>query len=85
MLLYFTNNSKQKKKLIESDYAEDIYDTILSFFEEHRKFPHFLHVEQEDNKTRISFGSVSEFFYVEGVSKMDYKELHELFQEHDIL
>lgn len=83
MLLYFTNDSKQKKKLIESDYAEDIYDTILSFFEEHRKFPHFLHVEQEQDKVKISFESTSEFFYIEGVMAEEYEELQDLFAEYD--
>ena len=83
MLLYFTNDSKQKKNLIESDYAEDIYDTILSFFEEHRKFPHFLRVEQEHDKVKISFESTSEFFYIEGVTVEEYEELQDLFVEYD--
>ena len=84
MELYFTNDSRQKKLLIESDYAEDIYDTTIAFFEEKNKYPHFLHIEETDTNARISFGSTSEFFVIEGFSEEDYEYLYELFKEHDI-
>lgn len=84
MKLYFTNDSKQKKLIIESDYAEDIFDTTIAFFEERKKFPHFLHIDAIENCARISFGSVTEFFLIEDFSEKDYDDLEELFKEYDI-
>lgn len=85
MKLYFTNDSRQKKLLIESDYAEDIYDTTLTFFEEKRRFPHYLHLEEDKQCVKITFGSATECFLVEDYLKDDYEELQELYIEHDIL
>lgn len=97
MLLYFTNNSKQNKILLETDYVEDIYDEILTFFEEYHIYPHYIKVEpvnrtayqyvgQEYQKNyesvcRISFGSYSEFFYCEGILNME--ELRRMFAQEE--
>lgn len=94
MLLYFTNNSKQNKILLETDYVEDIYDEILTFFEEYHIYPHYVKVEPVDRTAyqyvgkdyqmnyelvcRISFGSYSEFFYCEGI--MNVEELRLMFE-----
>lgn len=83
MKVYFTNDSKQKKTLIETDYAEDAYDVIIAFFEEHRNFPHFLQLEREENRAKISFGSYTEFFYVESVTDEDYEKIEELIKEYN--
>lgn len=37
MFLYFTNDSKQRRNLAQTNYVEDIYDEIMAFFEE-KKF-----------------------------------------------
>lgn len=95
MLLYFTNNSKQNKILIETDYAEDVLDEVLAFFEAYHIHPHFVKVETVDRNTyhyiraehqkyfepvcRINFGSYSEFFYCEGILEID--ELKTLFEK----
>ena len=94
MLLYFINNSKQNKILLETDFIEDIYDEILSFFEEYRIYPHYVKVEPVDRTAyqyvgkeyqrnyepvcRIAFGSYSEFFYCEGI--MNVEELRLMFE-----
>lgn len=65
MTLYFVNGSRQKKKNIESDYAEDIYDSILDFFESHGHLPHFLELMQSDKDAVITFESNCEHFLVE--------------------
>lgn len=84
MKVYFTNDSKQKKTLMESDYAEDIYDVVIAFFEEHHTFPHFLHLEKKGDNAQVSFGSMTEFFVIEDLMDEDYEELEELFRAHDI-
>lgn len=65
MTLYFVNGSRQKKKIIESDYAEDIYDSILDFFESHGHLPHFLELMQSDRDAVVTFESSCEHFLVE--------------------
>ncbi len=65
MKLYFTNNTKKRKFLLETDYEEDIYDEIACFFEEHHFQPHFLEKVVEDGETRIRFESQTEYFIVE--------------------
>lgn len=80
MLLFFTNDSKQKKKLIETDYVEDIYDVIESFFEDHGFRPHFVKTEFEP-VWKISFGSTSEYFFVENYSQENIDEAKEYIQE----
>lgn len=77
MILYFTNDSKQKKKLLETDYVEDIFDEITAFFEEHHFRPHFLQVQKYEGEPRIVFGSMTEYFGVMDVSEADAKELME--------
>lgn len=77
MLLYFTNNSKQKKILIKTDFPEDVYDEMLTFFESYHIYPHFIEI---DDCGKISFGSMSEFFYVENASKEDIASIRELLE-----
>lgn len=75
MLLYFTNDSKQKKILIESDYVEDIYDEIQAFFEEHHIRPHFINVVSDVKGCIISWNSQTEKFVCEGIAKEQVEEL----------
>jgi hypothetical protein len=75
MKLYFINGSKQKKLLLESDYSDDIYDTLIGFFEEHERFPHILKAEMTNEGIRISFESSSESFLVEDASEEEAKEI----------
>ena len=60
MLLYFTNNSKQNKILIETEYAEDVYDEIMAFFEEHGIRPHFVKISMID---RNSYSYIGEKYH----------------------
>ncbi|MCR4617051.1 MAG: hypothetical protein K5669_02560 [Lachnospiraceae bacterium] len=75
MKLYFINGSKQRKLLLESDYADDIYDSLIGFFEEHDRFPHILETEMSPEGMRITFESSSESFLVEGASDEEADEL----------
>ncbi len=75
MKLYFINGSKQKKLLLESDYADDIYDTLIGFFEENGRFPHFLRADESEEGIVISFESSSESFLIEGASDEDAEEI----------
>ena len=57
MTLYFVNGSKQEKKLIETEFADDAYDTMIGFFEEHGKYPHFINMTDEgDDLTPVYLG-----------------------------
>ncbi len=75
MKLFFINGSKQKKLLLESDYADDIYDSLIGFFEEHGRFPHFLRADQTDEEILISFESRSESFLIEDASEDETEEI----------
>ncbi len=75
MKLFFINGSKQKKLLLESDYADDIYDSLIGFFEEHGRFPHFLRADQTDEGILISFESRSESFLIEDTSEEETEEI----------
>lgn len=82
MTLYFTNDSKQKRILIKTNYIEDIYDTVLSFFEDHHIRPRFLCLdENESGEWKISFGSITEFFYVTDITGQNMDELRDLMEE----
>lgn len=79
----FCNNSKQENVLIETDYIEDIYDSILAFFDEKHFRPHFLKVLDAGEDCRVDFGSMSEYFQVTGVTYEDIEELKQLIIEAD--
>ena len=79
MLLYFTNNSKQKKVLIETDYVEDIYDEIMAFFEDYKIRPHLIEIRNEESGCSIGWESQSEFFICEGASNDDIDVLKQMF------
>ena len=81
MKLYFTNDSKQQKRIVESDYVEDLYDEIIMFFEDHHKFPHFLEASIEDEVIKVIFGSSSEYFYIDTNDESVYLEFTELLGE----
>ena len=86
MTLYFRGGSKQKKVLISSDFAEDICDVILGFFEEHGKYPHFLQMDLcagEENVLRISFGSSSEFFFIEQAAEEEIRCFEDFIREYN--
>ena len=80
MLLYFTNNSKQKKVLIETDYIEDVYDEILAFFEDYKIRPHFIMVDSIDIGCKIFWNSQTEMFICEDVIAEEIEELKVLFE-----
>lgn len=77
MTLYFTNDSKQKRMMIKTNYVDDIYDMIICFFEDHKIRPKFLQLDDIEDGWKISFGSMSEFFYVEGVTDENRRDLEE--------
>lgn len=81
MHLYFTNCSKQKKVLIDSEYVEDIYDEILTFFEEYHIFPHFISIQKEDEECKVYFNPNSEYFGITDIKEDEIKELQKLFAE----
>ena len=74
MILYFVNGSKQKKELLESDYADDVFDALIGFFEEHRKFPHILEAQEDGDDLKIVFESQSEYFLLCGASPEEKEE-----------
>lgn len=82
MILYFINGSYQKKKLMESDYADDIYDMLTAFFEEHKHFPRFLKCKRADDSLIINFESVTEHFLVDDASESDEEELSKYIAEY---
>lgn len=82
MTLYFTNNSKQKRILIKTNYIEDIYDTMLSFFEDYHIRPRFLQLDENElGEWKISFGSITEFFYVTDTMGQSIDGLRDLMEE----
>ena len=83
MKLYFTNDSKQKKTLIESDFIEDIFDEMMAFFDANRIWPHFLEPAYDEGSIKISFGSTSEYFVVLDVTEIDLEELKEFIENSD--
>lgn len=78
MEMYFENSSKQKKKLIKTDYIEDIYDVMEDFFEEHKRRPHLLKMKMERNILRISFETGCEGFVVDGIEESQIQELKDM-------
>lgn len=79
MILYFTNNSKQKKILIETDFVEDIYDVILAFFEDYKIRPHFIRFDSSCEECKITWDSLSEMFVCENIDENQVKELKDYF------
>lgn len=71
MTLYFINGSKQSKELVESDYAEDIIDTIIDFFESHNRFPHIMTVDRNDSDLEIAMANTTEHFLITEVQEED--------------
>lgn len=80
MTLYFTNNSKQKKLLIETDFVEDIYDEIQAFFEDYKIRPHFIKFECVDDVCKIMWNSLSEMFVCENITEDLVLMLKDLFK-----
>ena len=74
MKIIFVNGSKQQKCLLESDYADDLFDTMIGFFEEHGKYPHFLKAQTEGEDLKITFESQSEYFLLSGASEEQREE-----------
>ena len=74
MEMYFENSSKQKKKLITTDYIEDIYDVMEDFFEEHKRRPHLLHMEYVENNLKITFESGCESFLISDMQEAQIQE-----------
>ena len=81
MKLYFINGSKQKKLLLESDFSDDIYDSLIGFFEEHGSFPHFLKTDRTAEGIVITFESSSESFLIEDASDEEAEEITEKIKE----
>lgn len=77
MKLFFVLGSKQQKFLIETDYVEDIVDVMISFFEDHGKFPHMLHLEHELNNLKIYLNSGSEYFLINEIDQDILMEMQE--------
>jgi len=84
MTLFFVNGSRQRKMLLESDFADDLYDVMIGFFEEHGKFPHILETERADGGLKIRFESLCEYFYLEGADEEACEEFEELVGEYGI-
>ncbi len=83
MVLYFRNDSRQERILIQSRYVEDIYDTLITFFEDHKIRPRFLNLDDSiPGEWKITFGSMTEYFHVTGVEEGDLEELREIQQEY---
>lgn len=79
--MYFENSSKQKKKLITTDYIEDIYDVMEDFFEEHKRRPHLLHMENVENNLKITFESGCEGFLISDMQEAQIQELKYMLNE----
>ena len=79
MRLYFTNNSKQDKLLAKTLYPEDVYDEILTFFDNYKLRPHFIEITAFEGGCKIGWESQSEFFYCEEMTAEEVEELRELF------
>lgn len=77
MILYFTNDSRQKRLLVKSNYVEDIYDGIMAFFEDNHIRPRFIQLKREEIPWKIFFGSMSEFFFVEEITEKNKKDLED--------
>lgn len=82
MELYFVYGNKQKKKLVESDYADDIYDVVLAFFEEHKVFPHILRLERDGADAIISMPNTAECFCISNIDNEQYMELSGITEEY---
>lgn len=78
MTLFFTNDSKQKRKLAVSSVAEDLFYEMEMFLEEHRINPHFIEVSPEG---KVSFGSMTEHFIIENYSNNALDQFRRLFRE----
>lgn len=78
MKLYFVYGNKQKKKLAESDYADDIYDVIISFFEDHNSFPHIITLCKNQNDAMVEIPNTLEHFLICDITDEQYEELDEL-------
>ena len=75
MQCYFENGSKQRKLLVETDYAEDIFDVIEGFFEEHGHKPHILIPIVSDGVLRIGMQSGCETFVIDVITNDQIEEL----------
>lgn len=82
MKLYFVNGSKQKKLLLESEFSDDIFDTLIGFFEEHERFPHILKADQTAEGISITFESSSESFLIEDASDKETEEIKGYVEEY---
>lgn len=71
MILYFVNGGKQKKYLVKSDYAEDIIDVIIEFFESHNRFPHRLELVVVDDEIIVKMANTTEHFLITEVASED--------------
>lgn len=77
MIIYFVNGSKQKKYLVESDYAEDIIDVIIEFFESHNRFPHKLELGVMDDELLVKIANTTEHFLITEASVEDVDMIKE--------
>lgn len=84
MKLFFVGGSKQEKLLFESDYVDDLYDVMISFFEEHRYYPHFIRFERCENHLFLYFTHTKECFLIKGIDSDCEEELRALFWENPI-
>lgn len=82
MKLYFIYGNKQKKSLVESDYADDIYDVIISFFEDHNSFPHVITLGRNEGDAVVSIPNTLEHFLILDVSDEQFDELDELVKDY---
>ncbi len=80
MKIIFVNGSKQHKCLLESDYVDDLFDTMIGFFEEHGKYPHFLKAQTAGEDLKVTFESQSEYFLLSGASGEEREEFSELLE-----
>jgi len=77
MILYFVNGSKQRKYLIESDYAEDIIDVVIEFFESHNRFPHKLELVTGEEEIIVQIANTSEHFLITESTEEDVDVIKE--------
>lgn len=57
--------------MVESDYAEDIIDVMIEFFESHNRFPHRLELVVVDNEIIVQIVNTTEHFLITEATSED--------------
>ena len=74
MKLHFKNSQGKEKLIAECETVGECHKKIQKFLDDHDYKSYYLRTREHDGRIQIDVGSYSEFFFIDGISHVEYME-----------